>query len=222
MEIDIEIDDLKTFAGVAFILDQDKLLNSFIEIRQCWRLNKGLIPYDKYHSWRESYHDFPLSSHAASILYEAKDNLGDDPSKEREIAYLDPVEFEAEQLLKRLGISPSLYDLILRALVCGEVRNEDLNESEISKKNFKYGDWLYTVSNIYLPLESAYKGDTKQEIKRDREWYWLRKSGAKLLQIATGTPYRGAIDPRAFVDNVKKQIKRYKAFLNSGGHLASP
>ncbi|MCL4417343.1 MAG: hypothetical protein M1365_11700 [Actinobacteria bacterium] len=220
IKIKIKIKDDLAYAEVAYILDQDGLLEDIHEIRKCWGLNKNLVPYDEFDSWRQFPHDLPLSSKATSLLYEAKDNLEDDLPKTKEIAYLNTVEFEIEQLLRKQGISPSFNDLILRALACDEIRDKDWDNVELTKKDFKYGKWIYEASNVFFPLERFYNRDTKQEIRRDREWYWLHKRGKSYREIARETKQRGHIEVDRFRDNVKRQIGRYKDFLK-GEHLES-
>lgn len=219
--IKITISSPKTLTGAILFLDQDSILQDFMEIRRLWGLDGKLLPYDQFPIWAAKPHDFPLSQQTAALLYEAKGVIGidgqfsDDMAKAKEIAYLDRHNFEIEQLLRRHGMSVAFKNFILRALVCGEVRDEDWPIIK-NREDFSYGDWIYRTSDIHLPQESDRSPDTKQEIERDRRWYWQHKRGKSYLQIAKDTPERGKIDPFRYRDNVKMQIKRYKRFLTGG------
>ena len=224
MDMDIEPVSIKVtgaapFTATVFLLDQGHLLDDFSIIRKLWGLNKKLVPYESYAHWRQTAHDFPLSPKASGLLYEAKDTISeggrysDDDSKVREIAFLNRLDFEIEQLLRRYGIPAVFRDLVLRALVCGEVRDGDLQQLK-NDKHFSYGDWIYQVSNVYIPTSK--KPKTKREVIRDRMWYWEHRQGKSYLQIAKDAPERGMIDPTLYKDNVKMQVKRYELLLSGG------
>lgn len=219
--IKITISSPKTLTSAVLLLDQDSLLRDFMEIRRLWGLGGKLLPYDQFPIWVAKPHDFPLSQQAAALLYEAKEavsidgQFSDDMTKTKEIAYLDRHNFEVEQLLRRHGVSLALKNFVLRALVCGEVRDEDWPIIK-NREDFSYGDWIYQTSGVGLLQKLVRTPDTKTELERDRSWYWQHKRGRSYLQIVKDAPERGRIDPFLYRDNVKMQIKRYKRFLTGG------
>lgn len=224
--IKIDIEPLKIFAQLALILDQDELMEGIYKIRKRWQLEANLIPYKDFEEWyKNNWGDLPLTEDAYYYLSTAKDQLeirtgqsSLDPITEyqrnKELAYLNSNDFELNHLLRKNGIkNPTFQALILKAIICGEVNQEDWDKLENGDGATLYGEWLFDDTEFFAGLEKIYKADTKPEIKRDRKWYWLKRSGKTYREIAEGDLLAGKINMETLKKNVKKQIKRYKEFL---------
>jgi len=223
MMIEIDIDNLLVYARVAHLLDQADVLPRIEDIRRVWNLNK-LIPYEEFDNWIAKPHiDFTLTHEAVEALNASTERLETDMrhghirlleelSKNKELSQVRTVEYELEHFLFTLGLNFDFKMLILRAIVCGKVRIQDFEA--LNQNSKEYEKWLFdeipNVKNPYI----AYDRDTKQEIKRDREWYWKHESRESYLKIAK--KYKGHINENDFRETVKKQIKRYKLFLKVG------
>lgn len=225
MEIKIAIEDTKLFTYAAFILDQDNLLNKTEEIRPYWELRGELIPYDEFDTWFTQHKDdFSLTPEVANYWGELPDfsftNTAPAPSLEiiQKIADSNHIELELEHLLRKNGLNASFRKLILKAVVCGEVRLSDWASTNDTDKFF-HEDSFFNMKTY----EKLYKGDTKPEIRRDREWYWENKRGKTPMQIAKETSYRSKYIPAEdFRQNVKNAIGRYELFLKSQGTFKRP
>lgn len=226
MEIEIDINNKDIFAKLAYNLDQDNLLEQILKIRKCWLLEKELISYDNFENWiEEPHYDFSLSPEAANYWSIANDNLPDlsftrkersslSEEKLHEIANANPMDMEIEYLLRQNGLIAGYKKLILKAIICGKVNLFDWNETNINT-NFSLGEWWFNIPYF----ENIYKGATKPEIVRDREWYWLHKHGKPILRIAKETKHKPAwMQPEEYEETVKSAVKRYKSFLKNKGH----
>jgi hypothetical protein len=225
MEININIKNIEIFTPAAFILDQDNLFNKMLEIRNTWQLGSELIPYQDFDIWlNEPHYDFSLTPEVAIYWHNAKNKLPDfsftnidtkssvNEETLREIAYSNPMDLEIEYLLRKNGLSAHYKNFILRATVCGEIALSDW-ESTKEINNFYHKDWWFNIPTY----EKTYKGRRpKDQIIRDRGWYWEDKRNIPQLQIAKKTPFKPKwILPISYVETVKKGIKRYKQFLKS-------
>lgn len=220
MEISIKIKNDKIYANAAFILDQDQLFNKIIEIREYWRLTNNLIPHNEFNTWL-SQNEQELSLTPEVKYYEG--SLPDfsftqnEPvaSQEfvKELIYSSPLDLELEHLLRKNGLPPNFKNFILRAIVCGEVSLIDWEETKNDEK-FPHDESLFKIP----PYVKLYIGDTKPQIRRDREWYWESKRGKKPLQIAKETSYLNKWElAEDYRQNVKNGISRYELFLRSQG-----
>lgn len=229
MEIEIDILDDLAYAKAARILDQDAFMNRVNAIRNSWGL-KNFIRYQNFQDWLNEPHiDYSFTAEAAETLNSTNERLEtdvmhgnmsfyDEYDKNKQLSDVRVIDFELEYTLHKLNLDLSLKPMLLKTIVCNKVKAEDLPDDRMTNeglhKGWLFDDLYYGYKNIEAKL------DKKPEIKRDREWYWLKKSGLTYLRIAQTTKYRGKIDPKDFEGNVKKQIKRYKKFLK-GGHLAT-
>lgn len=230
IEVNINIEQTDFFTPAAFILDQDDLFDMILEIRKCWFLDKQLIPYNKFNNWlKEPHYDFSLTPEVVDYWLAAKNNLLQDfsftqitydkPISEemsQEIAYSNPMDLEIEYLLRKNGLTANYKEFILRAVVCGEVKLDDW-EGTKRDKDFYHKDWWFNIPRY----EKFYKSRPKDEIKRDRIWYWQFKQGKTDIDIARETSFRDhKIDPEDFKENyVKPALKRYKRFLKIKGRI---
>jgi len=221
MEIKIEIEDDNVFTHAAFILDQDYLYNKILEIRKCWYLDKELVFYNDFKRWiKEPHYDFSLTPEVATFWDKAKSKLPDfsfthiesniNTEIFQEIINSDPMDLEIEYLLRKSGLPVPYKQLILKAIVCGQVAQDDWKSTK-ENKDFYHKDWWFDIPTY----EKTYKGRPKEEIRRDRIWHWQKNKGKTQLQIAKDATERGNIDPEDYVDNVKKGLKRYRQFLKS-------
>lgn len=228
---------LGSFNEIAFIFDQENLLKDIRKIRILWHLDKSLIAFEKFNEWlAQPHYNFLLSHNAHNHLAIFQDrleldklhNLVDEEKYSRlskKIAYLDPQDFELEFLLKIHNLEPHLKKLLLKAIVCGVVRDEDLNYKN-NKNEFNYSELLDSPEFSFIPKKN-YKNDTKSEIDRDREWYRLKRKGLSYRQIAKikiaklkHKEYSGfnlkSSKEDSFRDKIKSQLRRYKNFLKGG------
>lgn len=216
IEIDIEGDGLYT--KIVYLLDKENFLADIEELRGCWYISK-LIPYDEFETWMETLHpeDFLLSKDAYKILHEDPDRLeiarnlglqdGSGDLREQDLARLNPMDLEVELLIRKHNLRAFTKEFILKAVVCGRVTEKDLGEVKE-----KYApDSLF--EELYLNPPHEYKVKARSAIKRDREWYWLRKQGYTYSAIAKQAKERGKIDTQNYIDNVERAITRYKTFL---------
>lgn len=225
MEIKIDIENNKEFASAAFVLDQDKLLNKISEIRQYWELREQLISYDTFDNWYALHKDdFPLTPDVATYWGVIPDfsftNTAPEPSQETIQKLIDSnhIELELEYLLRKNGLKASFRNMLLKAIVCGEIKTPDW-KSTSSNETFPNHDSFFNIPTY----EKLYVGDTKPEIRRDREWYWENKRGKKPLQIAKETHYKEEWrEADEFRQNVKNGILRYVLFLKNQGTFKRP
>lgn len=225
MEIKIDIENNRAFASVAFVLDQKQLLDKIAEIRLYWELRNALIPYDKFDDWYSQHKDdFALTPAVATYWGEIPDfsftNTAPAPTQDiiKKIIDSNHIELELEHLLRTNGLKASFRELLLKAIVCGEVKIDDWDRTN-SHKTFPNHDSFFNIP-VY---EKLYKGDTKTEIHRDREWYWEKKKGKTELQIAKDTNHKPEhIDATDFRQNVKNGILRYELFLKNQGTFKRP
>ena len=105
--------------------------------------------------------------------------------------------------MKKFGINLKYKNLIIKAVVCGEV---DENDLENTKADFDY-DFLLDSQELRFAIEKSYVGKEKIELDRDREWYWIHKGGVPVNDLANDYDS---------VEKVDKQIDRYRKFLKLG------
>lgn len=254
MEIEIDISNPSIFASAAFILDQEDVLVRIKQIRKSWNIEE-LIPYEDFEKWLNEPHiDINLTPEAAQVLNSATEQFETDSShgnislekendRNRQLLKVRVIDYELEYSLHKFNLDLIFKLLLLRAIVCNKVTEEDFPQSKKIPKDTKqyffkekdgqmseakstqkyrkvhfFEEWIYDGLYSFNQPKNIPLSDTKPEIARDREWYWLHKSGKSYLQIAKGADDRGSIEPDDYRDNVKKQVKRYEQFLK-GGHL---
>ena len=224
MEIEIDIEDNKVFTQLAYILDQDALQDKIHEIRQYWHVADKLISYDDFDTWYKLHKDdFALTPDVANYWGEIPDfsftSATTSPSLEtiQKITSSNNIDLELEYLLRKNGLAASFKDMLLKAIVCGEVKMNEWVSSQFNAR-FHHEDSFFNIA-IY---EKLYSGDTKTEIKRDRCWYWENKRGKKPLQIAKEIKLKKEwIIPDDFRQTIKNAIDRYDKFLKSKGTVRS-
>lgn len=213
--IEIKIKDVNAFAYFAFILDQDEFINDTLKLREYWELEEKLIPWKEFYQWTNAPHyDFELTPKAADFWAKAKDKiqneLKNDDAKIKELAYSNPMELEIEYLIKKNGINAKFKELIWKSVVCGQIKNEDV---QTANDSFYHSSWILD----FPEYEKTYKGDTKQEIKRDRKWYWLHRNEKKTIpELAKKYKpewMKSKDEEIKYRNTIKQAIKRYKAFL---------
>lgn len=223
MEIEIDITDLLAYARIAHVLDQDEFMDRVNAIRKSWGLN-NFVPYQNFEDWlKEPHIDFSFTSEAAKVLESAKERFETDTThknmtpyeelgKNKQLSEVRVIEYELEYTLHKLNLNLNLKPILLKAIVCNKVKKKDLSDE---KKIFegKYKDWIFDDLYYGYKPKTGTKLDTKSEITRDRQWYWLHKSGKSYLQIAKVAKERGVTAPNLFKSNVVIQIKRYEQFL---------
>lgn len=230
MEIKIEIDDLATFAKVAFIVDQPGVLKEIESIRNCWL--KELIPYRHYRKWEEELHpNLRLTEEARDVYFEninrletaiahKEISLENELSKNKDLSRVSVIDYQLEYSLRKLGLNSIYKQLILRAIVCGEVRTGDY-VSLSQHAPYEYGDWLFegSFSRKGKRMQYYLGGDTIQKIKRNRRWYWMymeeiNKEKGAFNRIANAWNDRNPGDNVDDINIMEHGVSSYRKFLN--------
>jgi len=191
--ININIRDLKLFADIAFAVDSPFFIKRAEVIRKRYGITSPLRKND-YHSWviksvidakskketrnlfreiTEARTDINLTVNYAEVL--AKAVFGCDiKEKDYKTTYLinfqDPPKYFHEYVPKS-----ELYAIVLTP----QTRKKD-----VEKLFRKYSDTIKTLKRDPETADIFDRyDDFKNEIKRDREWYWLRQGGLKFDEI---------------------------------------
>lgn len=185
IDIDMKGENRNLFTRIAYLLDQLELLRRINEIRTLWFLDKKLIPYEKFSEWtKEPHYDFRLSEEAAEYYLRAKDKLIDDEELNgitedekyqkyklnQKIAYLNPIDYEIEYFLTKNGLAPCYKKIVLKAVACGKIKDDDYEQGQ---NEYEYKDILNDPKFGFIK-EKSYSKDTKSNIEKDREWFWMR------------------------------------------------
>lgn len=223
------------FTNLVLILDQDDFLIHISKIRNCWNLVDELTEPKNLNAWLTEYHpEFTLTSYAADILNQVPERLEIDSlhknlddyevhSRNIELAKLDRCDLEIEILLKRFNIPNSLKRIILQSVICGVLEESDYADLKLDKIRIRSNEWLYEDVNLGLRFIKFGEVDTKNDIVRDRDWYWLRKSGKPYKEIASEDPlYKKSMGLGNYADQIKDRVKAYRTFLRQGVVWATP
>lgn len=222
MEIKIEIDDVRIFASAAYILDQEDILNKIHEIRLYWKIPQDFISYEYFDNWYSNHSDDLILTPDVKNYWGELDDFSftqtaqvASPEKTKEIIYSNPIDLELEHLQRKKGIPPQLKKFMLKAIVCNEVRLFDWENINNNEK------FIHDNGFFNMPLyEKLYHGDTKQEIKTHRIWYWESERGKKPLQIAKEiASTKKWIDVGNYRKTIDNAISRYKEFLVRQGTI---
>ncbi len=209
--------DIKVYTSLAYLLDRDGVYEKMLEIRDKWKLNEGLIDVKQFDIWLNSPHpeiDFTESS--ANYYQEEVDKFDLENDRNNGVADIElnnktkmfsnfnQIDFEVEILMREFGINARYKQLIIKAIVCGVVGDDDFKKED---GRFKY-DFLLDDQKLRFVLERSYKGYKKIEIERDRKMYYENKFGNK-------TRYKISDEIDMDYDTAKKSFDRYRDFLNS-------
>lgn len=224
----IKVDDLWKHTSIALIVDREDFIKDIQNTRKKIQLTK-LYEYsviDKSDFSKEQSDLVKSGSYKKS-------------NSEKNIAFVRSVEIirYLPELYKKYHLRPEYYRIVLFTILCNEVKNQDFVSdtfsfmgSEYKSFNQDLGDnskWLQKYSGFIVVDPSTtskelldefrwYKSklnipDTITNIKRDRKWYWLKKSGLSYAQV-----HKRALDDgeRITRDGVIKAIKQYSEKLS--------
>lgn len=229
MEIEIEIDNLLVFAKVAFFLDQDEVLQRILKVRKHWL--KEPIPYEKLATWLKVYKpNLTVTPEAERSRADAVDQFETDTThhnlseydttlRSKDLANMRDVDYEIEYTLRLLNLNSNFKDLILKAIVCNEVREDDYPNLQ-HKSSYKFNDWLFEDSLFKQKIKKAYdSGREKSKIKRDRKFYWMwqteKEKGAGVYdRVLDQWNEAHPDDYVSDINIIEHGVKNYRDFLS--------
>ncbi len=219
--IKIKVSDKLLLTSLAYVLDREGVPERIFEIRICWGIGTDFISPKNFHKWLAADHpELNFTKEGADYYgnkveqFEIESSRNKDVTIEElqqisELSKFNIVQFEVELLMKKFGINPKHKKMIIKAIVCNEVDEKDINQP---KEGFGY-DFLLDSQELRFAIEKNYESKQKIEINRDRGWYYRSKEYMQL-----GTSFRKSYQIIAGEvgedeDKIKLQIKRYKKFI---------
>ena len=139
MEIEIDTDDLRLFAIIAHVLDQNDVQERIASIRKRWKVD-DFISVDSFDDWVKGYHeDVVLTPEAAEIYNNAVERLEVDTlhhsittleelQMNKQLSDVRTIEYEIQYSLRKLRLPDSFYRILLKAVLCNRVSEEDIPE----------------------------------------------------------------------------------------------
>lgn len=204
------------WSQLAYFLDQPEFIQRVTEIRKCWNIDSTkFISLKDYSDWyKEPHYDFSLSELSSEyytnfldrLQFEESRGYGDkieDKALIKKWSELNPLDLEIELLAKSTGINPYCKNLLTKAIVCNSVEKKDTYD--IAEYNYGF---ILSDKDFDKVVAKVYKGRPKQEIIRDRRFYFANKEeGKSQNKIAEAEGLSR--------ETVKEALKRYRKFLQS-------
>lgn len=229
MEIEIEINNLLVFARVAFLLDQDEVRQRILKVRKHWL--KEPVNYEEFTNWQKEFKpDLTVTPEAERSRADAFDKFEteaahhtlsefDTTLKNNDLANMREIDYEIEYTLRLLNLSSTFKDLMLKAIVCNEVREDDYPNLQ-QRSVYKYNDWLFEDSLFNQKIKKAYdSGREKSKIKRDRKFYWMwqteKEKGAGVYdRVLDQWNEAHPDDYVSDINIIEHGVKNYRDFLS--------
>jgi hypothetical protein len=234
--IDIQIEDDRKYADVAFLVDIEGFLTDIAKVRKAWGLDKKLYPYDPTKPWLENpqwketeeqldewhkmkgestYEKLQDTNYTFRLTLEEKVNLLKEYRKKLRVFPHEAFRQDVQKLRKKYKKASNFDEVITHAIIYGVVPENayktvdiGIEEPEIEYIDFEKEEYPRIVFYPYTTiedLEKIFKEKAKDilekyqerlggkiatydhergNIKRDRKWYWMKKSmsWAKLLK----------------------------------------
>ena len=225
MDIEIDITDPRVFAAVAYVIDQDDVQDRITAIRKSWKITAP-ISSEEFGRWIKEFHeDITLTPEAAETLEYATERLEIDsrhhvltPLQElqmnKQLSEVRLIEYEIQYSLHVLRMSDFYYRILLKAVLCNKILEEDIFEvkkiqNDTKRYDFKKNDtekfeakMLGKVrKNDFLKkkyLEKIARNDTKKHFLAD----WLFEGMYKDEKI--DDPFKGDT-----ISNIKRNRRWY-------------
>lgn len=223
MKIDIKIDADKEngkikFADVSFLMDRNDFLQDIKKLRNKWSDNK-IIEYKNYDNWRKTKLR-PTEKQKKEMVVAWKNfqkkwsiSLGDSPPKEAskdwKKAQMTLPEwvfyFDIENIRSKYQKPHYFHWILRRALVCGEIRDEDYKTVLIYQTGVHFSSGWFTG----LPAQaSAFIGVNKET--REDELLNVFRKFKKSSAENTYEKYLGVSSfERDTIPNIKRNRKWY-------------
>lgn len=214
MEIEIDIEDISSFAKAAFVLDQPGLKEDILDLRRSWKIDK-LIEYEQIKPWFvKARGNIEPGREAECFKIKALAESQDIKKKyggvalvvEEEFDAVEPIEFDLEIPLRKHGLLPGYKGMLLVAILNGVIRETDLG----SNSTHGFSDYFVSDNLIDVPVLGDgpirdYDDRTKKELKRDREMYLKHNEGFTIKRLSE--------EKFLTEKGVKRAISRYRDFL---------
>jgi hypothetical protein len=221
--VEIEIEDNFRYALVAVVVDNELVYPEILELRKKHAINK---PYGTVLDW------------VKKVGKNEETSLQNEIRSFREVLQLSPqyddvilkavvcnkvmdIDFTTTYLQSFFHHSPSGNLSLKHSIIItpestfNEVKQvfsqykKAINDSRKVKSGSQVTyEFIPVLPPLILP-------DTKQEIKRDRKWYWEYKNGKKPLEIARSSNERGSIETYKFRETVNDALKAYKVLVRN-------
>lgn len=241
--VTIEIKDDKSYSLVAHTVDQDEIQRDIYDIRKGCNLLKKFIDTSNFDRWMDESHDFCFTTKAYDYYSHAQDRVIElevNPQSETDVyseknnssqhfikkfAYLHPMKFEVEYLLLKHSLPACCKTFLLKAIICNKVKIEDTKD--LGSEQFEYE--IFFNNKMFISDQKQFNEHTqkkekirnryKNEIKRDRKWYWMyqiekTKRGAydRMLTKWNDENPKNLIDDTG---NITTAVNRYRDFLQT-------
>jgi hypothetical protein len=224
--IKIDIEDSLKFGRVAFFVDRDDFLQDVSKARSELGLKKLIS--------RQRAEDIFLNYRSRNGRMKIEFTRWDKASK-LELNILKSMNLIIDIVNRYHNTNRAFAEVVKFSVICGVVK-----EGDIDARPYFINDWEFEENNDFYQLnfgngaivvypDSTDKEvlevfhdfkkkmnipDTISNIKRDREWYWLKKKGKSYYQIAIkenkGNELRALNDKEA----IRKAIKQYEKRLH--------
>lgn len=218
--IDIRISDKWKYAKVAFLVDREDFLKDIEQARKELGFS-DLISYDKVDDWKEE----ESGKRRKSSIKGIRDIVLPFP-------YLDNLTYELLRKYKKKG---PFFQVIKYSILCGIV-----TDNEFSRTAFCYIDeydsfdphilivitpdtrpqeivemFRKEIPNVIqnynrLTKSTTKKLDTISNIERNREWYWLRRSGLSWSKLHKEVTKGGLVISQ---DGIRDAVNEYEEHL---------
>ena len=227
-QINIEADSDWLYTNLAALFDNPSFMEDVRLARDGLGL-KELVPFEQLSNWSSK----EFAKHADENKAE---HLGGD--KNHPFFHLSPTKTEtiSDMLCKKYG-KPPLYDQSIReAILCGGTKvsgkttaypriiypQEKLEDVELAIiitpetrlkeiENVLKDESFYRLVEEYKTavLKNFVEHDTRPNIRRDREWYWLHKAGK------TNPEIKEMYEPTIDIQGIFNAIKSYKELIDT-------
>lgn len=230
--IKIEIEDVRRYADVAFLVDREDFLNDLVRLRKRFGF-ESVRKYDSGKHWAANRWDVnselllkhsdavaPFedklqdTNYMSDLTIAERNKLYDEYQKASRILPENAFFQDIQKLRRKYKKSPNFDRIIAHAVIYGEVRDDDYVTCEIGidYPEIEFVDYdkeakpaitfypLVQMDDIKKLLEEKVEEvlkkyqkevldgtlidyDTRPNIKRDRDWYWKKRSGLSYSAI---------------------------------------
>ncbi|MCL4354240.1 hypothetical protein M1349_02085 [Patescibacteria group bacterium] len=216
----VNLKNIVAYSHLVCILDNKVVLRRISKLRKKWEINTFYKSVE-YVKWIQRLGNEGTDGKFREDVERFRKSLDIDPafdlSLKKAIVCNEINEGDYKTAYITFIRNPRSQDIRHAIVITPSTTQKDLVDTfnkfkeDVGNAILKKSDSIYPKLKFSLRMSS----EKRNEIKRDREWYWLKQSGRSYRQIAESATDRGYITIDDYRNNVIKQIKRYAMFLQS-------